>query len=634
MSTPATLVFLQMAEPKDQVLPSDATSHLADLHVDTGLAVPPVALAFSGFGRSFSDGHALDGVDLVPGTTLATRDVTVQAIVNWDFVGQNAYGQPGTIVARGKGNAASEFVSYAVELRVVDTALSIGELRLWWQDKAGNVKTQFGGYFVAPSSGFLLLTAVRHWVSSFSVELRYYVGDQLVGEFLTPDGDIGGGTTGTFCLGTRYSAGTPGRFFVGVIDQLRVLNHEITAEEIAATWDRLSRLQPRGYRAVRDLFQPGAPITSDPSSRIQKLFRIAGHLVGYAAAQVENVRQNLLPDRAYGPTLEQWERITGEAPRAPDTAPVRRKRVLSHFRQRAGASVPGVTAAVADLLALSSNQVQMLAFSAEVDESFDTLDPQRWWSNPSAKWSAAGGVLVANFIAADDVRWTAGSQAFVMTPLEAMGGTILQANILPVGALPNGGEVGIALWDFARHSAILFGIDFNGINYRLVHQRYERNAPIENKVVDNGTWGNVPSWLRITVADGDSFDHGVARTTLSLGASSTSATAGFANVASGLDVPNTYVFAGLYVRTVNATLGGSVGWTFDDLRLRVPRGTRQFHWYVLRDPTLPGTPDMPGATRALRLLRQAHTYTAAITNKQLLCDDPTSQCDVGPLGGI
>jgi hypothetical protein len=42
-----------------------------------------------------------------------------------------------------------------------------------WQDTAGNVRTQLGGQFIAPGPGaFLMLTAVRHWVSSSVVEVH------------------------------------------------------------------------------------------------------------------------------------------------------------------------------------------------------------------------------------------------------------------------------------------------------------------------------------------------------------------------------------------------------------------------------------------------------------------------------
>src|SRR6185312_13580046 len=121
---------------------------------------------------SFSNGYALDGLDVTPGASLATRDVTLQAILSWDLVAQNAYGQDGTIVARGKGGSSAEYVAYALELHVVNVALQIGELRMWWQDTAGAVHAQPGGQFVLPPPGaFVMVSAVRRWVSSTDVEL-------------------------------------------------------------------------------------------------------------------------------------------------------------------------------------------------------------------------------------------------------------------------------------------------------------------------------------------------------------------------------------------------------------------------------------------------------------------------------
>jgi hypothetical protein len=79
-----------------------------------------------------------------------------------------------------------------------------------------------------------------------------------------------------------------------------VLNYELTAEEIAATWDRISVLQPRGYRAIRDLLPPGAPISDDPSSRVQKLTADRRSCARLRERAGRERARNLLPDRAYG----------------------------------------------------------------------------------------------------------------------------------------------------------------------------------------------------------------------------------------------------------------------------------------------------------------------------------------------
>jgi len=642
MTTPATLVMLRFAEPKDDVAPSDELGALYDLQVDAGLSLPPVVSACTGFGRQFSNGSGLDAVDVVPGSSLATRDVTVQAILSWDFVGQNTYGSHGTIVARGKGNAAAEYVSYAVSLRVVNYALQIGELRFWWQDNAGVVHEQLGGQFVVPAAGYVMLTAVRHWVSTTAVELRYYVGDQLIGEFLSADGDIGGGTTGTFTVGTRYVAGVAGKFFVGVLDQLRVLNYELSAEEIAATWDRIARLQPRGYRAIRDLLPPGAPISNDPASRIQKLLRIAGHAIGYAAAQVENIRHNLMPDRAYGPALDQWEGCVGEAPKASDTVVVRRRRVLGHLRQHAGASPPGIAAATADLLALAPSQVQVLAFDQTIRDDFSNgLRSELWFADPAANWTINAGALRVQALAADVItfdgttrKWytcqtaAPGGGGFPLAPLADGRGVHMFAKLTPT-LLPNHAEVGIFFYDWAHGNALLLGLRDAGGVYQVVTEGFR--AWVSQGVVVQAVSALVPHWLHLSQQlGGGAIGFGLSH--YSAAWSTTSQLAGY-TLSGDIQHSTTFQYAGMYCRMTGA-LAGNVDAAFDDVILRCPFAPRPFRWYVLRDPTLPGTPDLTAAHAALQRIKHAHTTATVITTKSLLADTPNSGADRGPCGAI
>jgi hypothetical protein len=646
MATPATLALLRFRESDATVLPSDEVGALNDLGVDTGLALPPVVPAFTGFGRQFSNGFAVDGQDVVPGATLATRDVTVRALVAWDLAGQAAYGQPGTIVARGKGGAPAEFVSYGLELRVVDAAAAIGELRMWWQDTAGNVRTQLGGQFVAPGPGaFLMLTAVRHWVSSSQVEVRYYVGDQLVADLVSADGDIGGGTTGTFCVGTRYAAGAPGRFLVGVIDELQVLNYEVTPEETAATWDRMARLQPRGYRAIRDLLPPGAPISNDPGSRIQKLLRIAGHAIGYAAAQAENARRNLLPDRAYGQALQEWEQIVGEAPAAADSVRKRRKRVVSHLSQRAGCSIPGVNATVDDLLALAPSQLQILAFDNTQREDWSAgLRAERWRADPAAQWSISGGTLrvqapIGAQITFDgSIRnWYTCLLSVDGTPAWLPGAPSCSATLsLTPTSLPSGAEVGLVFFDFARTHAFLFGVARNFNTFSVVSERFLRGVSQGGTI--HTTTSQTTHWLQI-VQNTSALIHDPTGESLQPHTVSWSTTGPTTGFSSATNIPFCYCvnWVGMYARQqtgVSTTLGVALDVSFGAVAVRSGRGMRPFYWYVVRDPTLPGTPDLVGARLAINRLKQAHTKANVITSKSLLFDDPNTGFDRGPCGGI
>lgn len=632
---PRTLVHLRLDETDRQIMPSDAMGSLADLAPTDAANVPAVADAFTGRGRVYTgDPFALIAQDVTPGASLATRDCTIRAIASWDG---NA-GNQSTILARGTGGSAAEYVSYALEVALmVDNGTVYGELRWWWQTTAGVVKVQSGGHFASEllSNQFVTFTATRRWVSSTRVELAYYVGDQLIGEVLSADGDIGGGTTGTFCLGGAWDGATVNNPWAGVIDEVQVLNYVLSPEEVEATWLRLSTFQPRGYRAVRDLMPPGAPISDDPSSRVQKLFRLVGHALGYAAAQIENVRRNLLPDRAFGTALERWEGILGEAPRAPDSIAQRRTRLVAHMRQHAGVSVPGVQATLADLLQVAKSQVQVYAFAPTVIDDMTTAKTSRWMSRDPAQWVNGAGGVTATFLAADDLRTdavglAAGLRATVMLA-EDLQGLVWQGKRANAAVLPASSEVGVLAWDFAGGDALFFGLENNAGTYRLVYQAYENGVATGAKVV-LATIGNVPVWLRLRFAK--SFAGMPAgRTTVDLEYSTTSATTGFVTAVAGLSVVRTYNWVGFHARSSLAALGAGLAQTFNDARLRTPRGRAAFRWYAYRDPTLPGAPDMLAATAAVRRLKHAHTYAAAVQTLAVLCDDSNTGCVLQPLGG-
>jgi len=644
MSPARTLALLHFRETDATLLPTDDVGALHDLDVDAGLTMPPVAAAFTGFGRAFSPGFAVDATDVVPGSTLATRDLTIRTLIAWDVNGQSVYGQPGTIVARGKGNAPGEFVSYGLELRVVNLPLGVGELRMWWQDTAGNVRTQLGGQFIAPGpDAYMMLTAVRHWVSSSQVELRYYAGDQLLADLVSSDGDIGGGTTGTFCVGTRYAGGAPSRFLVGVIDELQVLNYEITAEETAATWDRMARLQPRGYRAIRDLLPPRAPISDDPGSRFQKLLRIAGHAVGYAAAQAENVRRNLLPDRAYGPALERWEgSIVGESPGPADTAPKRRKRVTSHFSQRAGSSMLGVQAALAELLAIAPSQLQFLGFDNTQREDWSAgLRIERWRADPPAQWTIANGALRvqaasgANLLFNGTTRnWYSCLLSVDATPSWLPGAPSCDAVLQVTPAtLPPGAEVGLVFWDWGRVNGFFVGVRNSGGALQVASERFLR--AVSQGVTVHATTSLTSHWLQLTQNTSDLIQDptGESLQPHTVRWSTTGPTTGFSSAGA---IPFSYCvnWIGMYARANVTAIGTALDASFGAVAVRSPRGTRPFHWYVYRDPALPGTPDLVGARAALGRLGQAFTVVGVITSKSVLFDDVNTGFDSEPCGGF
>lgn len=643
------LTFIRFDEPLATVNPSDAIASLTDL-TPTG-TMPTVVNAFCGFGRLLGNGLAFTATDVQPGFTLATRDVTVQAILSWDMPTQVALATDGTIVARGKGNTAGEYVSYAMQLHVVNSALQIGELSLWWQDTSGGVHVEQGGQFLLPPPGqFMMLTAVRHWIDATHVEVRYYAGDQLLAEFASSDGDIGGGTTGTMTVGARYSGGVAGNYFCGVIDELRVLNYEITAEEISATWARISNLQPRAYSAVKQLMQPGAPISNDPASRIQKLLRIVGHGLGYAVAQAENMRQNMLPDRAYGPVLEQHERITGEAPLVGDTVQKRRKRVVAHARQKAGVSIPGIAATVADLLAIGKTQVQVIAFDNTIRDDFSLgLRPTLWLADDPAQWAVSAGALHVTAAAGSTMTYDARSW---FTCMASALGSRVSADGRPTAAndttqyfdgrgahilakmsptlLGADGESGVMFYDFAKNNVLLFGLRNTGSGYQVITEKIVNGVSAGASII--GLSALQTHWFHLWQNANPGFAAG--NRFYNAAWSTTGPTSGYLTTPDFQHVAS-FGWMGFYLRTFTGTLGaGTTDVAFDDVIMRHTYGSRPFRFYVYRDPTLPGVPDLVGAELAVQRLQQAHTSGHVITTKVALCDTAGSGCDRTPMGGF
>lgn len=632
-------VFLLFDEPANEILPSDAAGALSDLRDDGVATMPEVVPGAIGFAREFvaADQTGLRTTDVEPGASLFTRTVSIRAILRWDFDDQVAAGTPGVIVCRGIGGSAAERVAYGLELRVVNAGARVGEVRLFWEDLAGVRYNAIGGQFqLERASETIMITAVRRWSATRDVVVRYYLADRLLNEAIATQTVIGGGTTGTTTVGGRITDGAEAwtDHFDGAIDELQIYDRELVAEEVAATWHRIGVLQPRGEQLIRDCLPPGLPVSDDPDSRAQREFRWQGHALGYASAQMENLRANILPDRAYGRPLERWEAIARQSSRPSDDVDVRRARTTGHIARRAGVSPPGLCAALRDLLACGEDQLDVVAYDNTIRDSFDNLVASRWRVSPAA-WSINAGTLRAQIPGGADAN-ALSSWRTCLTGVdgpERIGGYGAQlfTKFAPT-AIPDGAEAGIVLYDYCRRDALMFGLRRAGANYQVVSQRVLDN--VAQAVVVHAVTARVPHWLHLEAvqvpysgqAPSELVAHAVRWST-------TSSTTGFA-----AGDPGAFSFvvgwAGFYARAWNgALLGGALDVAFDDAVFRFPNGIRPFHVYVVRDPDLPGEYDLLGANSTLRKLRQSHTHVAAVTGP-MLAGDPESVCGRGPCGGI
>lgn len=620
-------IFLGFGERTTAERPIDSAAGLDDLEVADGLVMPDVVEGVTGRARQFDPtiGHGLEAADREAGATLLTRDVTVQAILSWDLAAQAAAAEPGSLIARGKGTSAAEYCAFGLELRVVNEAQLAGELRWLWHDVAGVLKTQIGGHFRA-TDDVIMLTATRRWVSAVEVELRYFLADELLAEVISADGSIGGGTTGTTSIGARYTGAAYERLYAGTIEQLRVLPRALCAEEIRATWQRIAVHQPRTRQLVRDLHPPGFPISTDPASRVQRENALWGDALGFAVAQAEDLRVNVLPHRAYGQNLEEWERATRRPPKPRDSIETRRARVVARIRQKKGVSIPGVNAALKGLVATDVGNLEMMAFAQTIREDWSAgLREERWRVDDAASWSINSGEL-----ALDDSTGAGGAQGHLewRTVLTSIGGNGRNAHIIAnVESTDPEAEthVGVMFGNRVEHDYILAVLD--GIAPELRVEVW-RNGVLTAAPIAGVAVGSAEVLIHL-YQSGDEVSLGADTAYTVRWSNDGGATW---NSETPFDAPASMQWAGLVGKF--AGVGADLRGAFDDILIRAPFGERSFHAYVYRDPALAGAPDLVGANGSLREIAHAWTHVRLITSKSVLCDDPTCPCDAGPLGGL
>ncbi len=583
--------------------------------------------------------NGIKAKDAVAGGTVLPRDMSVMAIMRWDISAQNSYGAAGSVVARGLGTGGVESMPFAIELHVIDAANRIGEVRFLWHTIAGVLKTESGGLFIVPAEYFMM-TATRRWISPTEVVLRYYINSSLLTEVSTPDGDIAASVDGTTTIGTRYTGAAFGRFLAGAIDELAILNYEVCREEIEATWLRVSVYQPDGYRQLRDLMPPGIPISDDPASRVQSDLTSMGIALGFADGQIENVRQNLMPDRAYGEVLRRWERITEQPRKQGDSLDKRRGRVVGHLRSRAGVSVDGIDIALADVLDCAPGDLEVIAFDNTITDAFATLAEERW-KITNGGVDVTGGKLRIQGANGTSYPWDGTSVRgglFALLPAEAprgfnssafMGGEIFGS--LNPTTLPANSDAGFVLWSDTSKSMLFFGLRNVAGSYKVGYQRYSGGIATDGSWIVIATTSLAKHYLRIRSTSPQPVE-GAGVQSFQLSYSTTDfAEASFATTT--VAWLRSYQWAGFYHRST-AALGSASDVRLADFAFRNTQGTRPFYFYVYRDPALGGSPDIAGANRILERMRHGYTFGRVITSKSLLAGDPASVVDGGPMGAL
>lgn len=614
--------------------PRDERGAVGDLtNEESEDGVPAVVPAACGNGRLFdpSVGSALWSTDVVAGGSLVTRGLTIMAIVSWDIAAQNAAGHAGTLVSRGTGEPAvvAERAAYGLVLGVVSAPARTGSIALQWQDSAGALHTQTATNFTVPT-GFMLLTATRRWVSPTSVVCHYYIGDTMLAEIWSSDGDIAGAASGTFIVGCDRlgGAGELRNGMAGTLDELAVFDREMCIEEIADTWQRITVWQPLGVQLYREMHDPGFPLSDDPASDIQLETRQIGMAFGFAASIIENIRRNILPQRAYGQVLELWEEVLRPT-RLPTPVPdsgidARRARVLARMRQRGGCSIPALKRLLEVLLGgADPDFLQFLSFTNTVQDNFGTLNLLRWDVTPVGSTTSVFGKALMR----------AGTGTFTVpntwiTMRRSAGGDCKQANHI-VKVIPDttttvlNTEAGNFFSNAAAGNYLLLGVRDTGGTWAIFTESFV--GGVSAGAVNRATLGAAPTqlwlWLAQSAVDG----------IWTAQWSTTSGTEGFTAPVT-ITHPTTAHWSGNYIRSIGAIAGGTK-YNFDVDVLRTPFGFAPLNAYVYLDPAFGFTADLPGVRQCIAAVKHAFIHGTFITSPVLVCDDRDNGCDQAPLGG-
>lgn len=623
------VLLLRLDEELDQVRPQDATGVLQDLDTLLGggtLTMPPVVPGALGRARAFDpdDSTGLAARDIDSGATLLTRDMSIQVALRWDVAAQDASGSSGSVISRGLGSSAAEYLCWGMQLDVVDAPSRTGRVRWIWQDLAGVVKLQSGAQFVAPL-GFTILTITRRWRAPDDVRLRYYIGDVLLGEVLSVDGSIGGGTTGAVQLGTRLVGGVDSLFFAGDIDQVLIVERELCLEEIEATWLRITLYQPLGYQLLRENHDRGFPMPTNPASDFQLDLRMIGHTLGYTAAKAEELRANFLPGRAYGSTLEQWEEVLQPVLRPGADIETRRARCEARLRQRRGATVDGIGDALFDLVDCDVADLEFIAYSQRVEDGFDmTIDTIQWdmtptgcasWNAGAARFAPGAGTFLMN---GTTKNWKTMARSVSQPSIPGVFGAEHVIGKLAVSTPQNNFEAGVWFGNKGAGDYLLLGLRQDG-TFRVVTESFIANVS-QGVTVQQALGGNPAAiWLHLYELTEGSWRAAW---------STTSALAGY-TTSTAIAHPSVAHWAGFYIRSIAAVGAGPVA-DFDDFLLYTPNGTRPFNAYVYRNPVLGGEPDFDGAHSVLTAIKHAFTHATIIDSKAFLAG--VSGCNRGPMG--
>jgi hypothetical protein len=621
-----TFRFLELSQ---EIFAVDALGNMDDLGHDLAatpdLLLPPIVASRKGRGREFGEDLGMVGDENVADSARLIRDCTIRAILQYDIAAASV-SDVGTICVRGRGGSNPEILLYGLELVKVDSVTV--KIRARWQEASSTDAIVAGVDFVLPP-GFIHVACSRRWISTSEVALTYVVNGVLVGTETVSEGDIGEGVGGQLNVGCANDNSTVDyeRFLPdgSIMDWLAVSDDAKSVEELRQEYRNVFVHQPAGYQILRAYQPPRRVFNPEPDSRVQRWFGAAGDGLGIALSNAETLREDFLPDRAWGPALTRWESITGLSPAPTDSIAVRRTRVLGFLSRILGYTVADIKLSLEPLFGLDSSDIDIIEYDALRTDDFGTDDistpPSRIWLTHQGAGAVAiaAGVCNVSASASDDIRWirAGGDPPYrvasisAATGRDADGATLITSkDVQALGTDVIYGHV----WHTINKDAVIVGHRRDGITDKI--SAFTVLGTVQSATVDLFTVGVTdPLWLLTRYLGGTDYE---------VAFSTTGPLTGY-NTPVAFTGPESPRWAGFGLFGLDASLVANSDADFDDVKIYEPNGTRAFSWQAYRDTGLSGTYDITAAQQQLAKQKPAHTNAAAVTND-------TDGFELGPTG--
>ena len=637
--TVALYGFLEVDTP-----PVDDVGNLDDLLGDPTstpeLEIAPIVISeLTGRAREFGVDRGLIGSEKIADATRLIRDVTIRCFIDY-AIGNAIDGDKGTIVARGKfDGSTAERIMFGLELeRVSAVALRV---RARWQVGVGLEAVVEGVTFVKPT-GIFHLAVVRRWIDTTTVDLTYVLNDRAIGsETVISPTEIGGGIEG---IGGSFLVGAVGDGTVGtyerflpddtIVPMLSVESDAVSVEELRQDVRRIVIHQVTGGTILRSFEPPGDTWTRRPDSRVQRWIASEGDGLGFALGEAERLRDDFLPDRAYGRALERWEFVNGLAPLPRDSIADRRTRLLSFLRRVLGFQIDDIKFSLELVFGLDSADIDIVEYDALREDDFsldDILEPP-FGGGPSKIWrtfQGAGTIAIPaasldiDIAAGAESRWESADAPHRAASLSsAINGDVDGATLITevtVTAIASPDTLAGHVFYTPARDAIFFGVIDNGVTRELVTFTVLGGIVSAFTVVTTpfaaGTFHLLSRYLGAGLYDFQS---------------STTGPLGPFSAATSFAGPTSPRWLGpVGVHRLDPGAGGALDVSFDDAQIHEPNGLRALGWQAFRDPGLPGTFDLKAAQLQLLKQKPAHTRACAVTTLDGFKLGPTGAGQLG-----